>query len=384
MARGDGLSGTATNDQVEDDFEFDCPECGTHIRGEVDHCPKCGVEFVIEEVADIECPHCHATVSGESVTCPECGRDIDLTEPAPVPAPEPAPLPPAPAPPASTPPVSAPPPAPPKPPEVPEAESPDKLKAAKEKMMKEEFSELVNEVGPLLTLAKDYSIDTTATRRLIDKAVALGKRREIEPAVETMRECRGMLQQVITDRLERDIMYLENLEDVARKMGSDHETISSNIAESKEKLAEKDFAAALELARSGKRQAEVLTGKYVEAHELYESLEKLILNSERFYLDVRESRKLLNEARDAGETGDWNTMGILSRKGREELNKALPDMLAEELRKAKQSLLEAKAKGKDVTSMVKLLKDAGVSMKRGRHEEVLDRLIEFRAEEKRL
>ena len=73
MARGDGLSGTATNDQVEDDFEFDCPECGTHIRGEVDHCPKCGVEFVIEEVADIECPHCHATVSGESVTCPECG-----------------------------------------------------------------------------------------------------------------------------------------------------------------------------------------------------------------------------------------------------------------------------------------------------------------------
>jgi spore coat polysaccharide biosynthesis protein SpsF (cytidylyltransferase family) len=251
-------------------------------------------------------------------------------------------------------------------------------------MMKEEFSELVNEVGPLLTLAKDYSIDTTATRRLIDKAVALGKRREIEPAVETMRECRGMLQQVITDRLERDIMYLENLEDVARKMGSDHETISSNIAESKERLAEKDFAAALELARSGKRQAEVLTGKYVEAHELYESLEKLILNSERFYLDVRESRKLLNEARDAGETGDWNTMGILSRKGREELNKALPDMLAEELRKAKQSLLEAKAKGKDVTSMVKLLKDAGVSMKRGRHEEVLDRLIEFRAEEKRL
>jgi ATP-dependent protease HslVU (ClpYQ) ATPase subunit len=77
-------------------------------------------------------------------------------------------------------------------------------------------------------------------------------------------------------------------------------------------------------------------------------------------------------------------MGILSRKGREELNRALPDMLKEELRKAKQSLLDAKANGKDVTSMVKILKDAGVSMKRERHEEVLDRLIEFRAEERKV
>ena len=34
--------------------------------------------------------------------------------------------------------------------------------------------------------------------------------------------------------------------------------------------------------------------------------------------------------------------------------------------------------------MVKLLKDAGVSMKRERYEEVLDRLTEFRAEEKKL
>jgi len=173
-----------------------------------------------------------------------------------------------------------------------------------------------------------------------------------------------MLERVITDRLERDIMYLENLDDVARKMGSDHETISKNIAESKEKLADKDFAAALELARSGKRQAEVLTGKYVEAHELYESLEKLILNSERFYLDVRESRKLLNEAREAESPGTGIPWASYPAR-KEELNKALPDMLGEELRKAKQSLLEAKAKGKDVTSMVKLLKDAGVSMKRG-------------------
>ena len=43
----------------EDVFEFDCPECGVHIVGEVTKCPKCGTEFVIEEVEDVptaECP----------------------------------------------------------------------------------------------------------------------------------------------------------------------------------------------------------------------------------------------------------------------------------------------------------------------------------------
>jgi hypothetical protein len=350
-----GLSDSAENHKPEDDFQFDCPECGTHILGEVDRCPKCGVEFVIEEVAEIECPQCHATVAGESEVCPRCGCSL---VPASAPVEEAKPVEVAPDP----------------------KEAEERKKAAQQMALREEFSALVGEVGPMLAMVKDFSIDTIATRRLIDKAVALGKRREIDAAVKTMRECREMVIRSMADRLERDIMYLENLAQVARRMTSDHQSIENVIADTKERYAARDFEGALNQARSGKRLAEQLTGKYVESHDLYEALEKLILNSERFYLDVRESRKLLNEARDAGETGDWTTMGILSRKGREELNKALPEMLMVELRKAKQSLLDAKSSGKDVTAMVKILKDAGVAMKRERFEEALERLTEFHAE----
>lgn len=341
---------TGSADSIEDtDFEFDCPECGTHIRGEVERCPKCGVEFVIEEVAEEECPECHAMVPMESATCPSCGHamNVEATEPV-------------------------------------QAEAEEAGKEDEEKKLKEEFSALVSDIGPMVSLAKEHSIDTAAARRLIDKAVAMGKRREIDPAVQTMRECRGMLEHLITDRLERDIIDLENLADVARRMSSDHQSIEKAIADIKEKQAAGDLAAALEEMRTAKRLAEKLTGKYVEAHEMYEGLEKLILHAEVFYLDVREPRKLLNESREAGESGDWTTMGILARKGREELRKVLPDMLAVELRKAKQTLLELKAKGKDVSSMIKTLKEAGVAMKRERYEETLERLIEFRDEEKRL
>jgi RNA polymerase subunit RPABC4/transcription elongation factor Spt4 len=339
------------------DFEFDCPECGTHIKGEVERCPKCGVEFVIEEVAEAECPGCHAMVPIESTSCPMCGRALAPAAPSPGPA-------------------------------MTGMDGADddegKHQEDRQRELKEEFSGLVSEVGPMIALAKEHAIDTTASRRLIDKAVAMGKRREIDAAVQIMRDCRETLENSIADRLERDIMYLENLADVARRMSSDHQSIDKAIAEIKERQAAKDPTGAFEAIKSAKRTAEKLTGKYVEAHEMYEGLEKLILNAEIFYLDVREPRKLLNESREAGEGGDWTTMGILARKGREELNKVLPDMLAVELRKAKQSLMDLKARGKDVSSMIKTLKDAGVAMKRERYEETLERLTEFRDEEKKL
>lgn len=301
-------------------------------------------------------------ISNENQNCTLCGKSLSEA-PAPV-TPEPAkPAPPAPPPMPAAPEVPAPPPG---------------------KDPREEFSDLVNEVRPMLTLAKDSSIDTTTPRRLIDKAVALGKRREVEAAVSTMRECRELLLRSIADRVERDIMYLENLAEVARKMKSDYAPVQKIIGEAKAKKAAGDLEGALAEARNGRKLAEQLTGRYVEAHELYESLEKLVINAERFYLDVREARKLLNEAMDAGENGDWSTMGILSRKGREELLKALPDVLMAELRKAKQALLDAKAKGRDVTVLVKILRDAGVSLKREQYQEALEHLTEFWAEEKNL
>jgi tetratricopeptide (TPR) repeat protein/RNA polymerase subunit RPABC4/transcription elongation factor Spt4 len=365
-----GLAETTENGASIEDFEFDCPECGTHIHGEVNRCPKCGVEFVIEEVAEVECPKCRATIPSESETCPKCGQSFAAVEtPQPMEEPKPAP----------SPEVKE----EPKPAPEPEVTEEDR-KADQLKELREEFSQLVSEVAPLLSLAKDNSIDITATRRLVDKAVALGKRREIEPAVKTLRECREITVRALNDRLERDITYLESLVGVAQKMGSDHQQIDKVMSETKKHYAAKDFAKALEEARTGKKLAEQLTGRYVESHELYEALEKLILNSERFYLDVREARKLLNEARDAGESGDWTTMGILSRKGREELNKALPELLTVELRKAKQILLDDKSNGKDVTAMVKILKDAGVSMKREKYEEALERLTEFYSEQRTL
>ncbi len=322
-----------TSENDEDIFEFDCPDCGAHIVGEVSRCPECGVEFVIEEVTEEAAEDDADDREADEVESADDEADVEAEE----------------------------------------AANPDDLKA--------EFSSLVDELRPMLEMAERHGADTSAPRRLIDKAVSSGKRREVESAVVTLRECRSELNRAIVDRLEQDLCHLEDLAELAERAGSDAASLRTLISGARAMMEGGDAEGALREAESGERMAEKLSGRYTEANGVYEALERAVLNSERFYLDVREVRKLLNEAREAKERADWTTMGILAKKGRDELGRVLPDVLNAELRRAKQSLLDAKSAGRDVSSMVKLLRAAGVAAKRGRHEESLERLVEFQDEE---
>jgi hypothetical protein len=269
----------------------------------------------------------------------------------------------------------------------PVAPSPD-LVAQKEKVdqeaLRKRFPELVAEVKPLLILANEYGIDVSEGRRLIDKAVRAGKDNDVVASVNYVKECKESIVTVLKNRLDRDLEYLEKLVNVAKSLNANPAILLDSIKLIGEKRAIGDLGGAFKESANGKKQAEKLTGKYIEANELCEGLEKLIQSSERFYVDVREARKLLSEAKDAGDHGDWSMMGILARKGNEEVLKTMPDILLSELRRAKTMLLDAKAEGKDVTILVKLLKEAGNAHRHKRFEEALDRLIEFKAEAKHL
>lgn len=360
-------------------FEFDCPECGTHIVGEVSKCPKCGVEFVIEEVSESICQDCGTAVPGDSDKCPKCGAifEVAISEGAPPSIPEPQAIP-TQAPRAEavikdvSPSIIA------EPAPATVAETPQDIE------MRKQFPLLVEEVKPLLALAADYGIDVAEGKRYIDKAVKAGRQRDVVSAVRFVRECLESVKLAIDERINRDVEYLEKLAEMAKKSGTDPTAVIEAIMNVKAKKEAGDPAGALAEGKVGRTEAERTTGKYVEANEICDSLERLIQNSERFYIDVRNARKLLNEARDAGQHGDWSMMGILAKKGREELYGSLPEVMKAELKKAKGVLLDAKAEGRDVSALVKILKDAGVAFKRGNQEEALERLIEFKTEVRHL
>ena len=232
---------------------------------------------------------------------------------------------------------------------------------------------LVAEVKPLLALANEYGMNVSEGRRLIDKAVRAGKDSDVATAVKYVKECKTSIMAVLNGTLDHDIEYLEKLASVAKSLNSSPASLLDSIKLINENRALGNLEGAFKESANARNQAEKLTGKYIESNELCEGLEKLIQSSERFYVDVREARKLLSEAKDAGEHGDWSMMGILAMKGNEEIHKTLPDILLSELKKAKTLLLDAKSEGKDVTIMVKLLKEAGNAYRQRRYEEALDR-----------
>lgn len=356
-------SSTSSKEKEKESFEFDCPECGTHIAGDATKCPKCGIEFVIEEVSESECPDCGKMVPADCEECPSCGAKFEVLiedeEQAKQEQKE-------------------------QEKELENQKDLARIEAEQNEELKKQFPILVAEVKPLMAMAKDHDIDTAECRRLIDKAVRAGKQKDIATAVQCVKDCRSSVRFAIEERLTRDVEHMEKLIDVARSMGGDTSEMSESIKNMREKMAQEDLHGALEESKNGRKTAEKVTGKYIEAHDICESLGKLVQNSERFYVDVREARNLLKEAQEAGERGDWSMMGILSRKGREDIMKTLPEVLKSEMRKAKSTLLDSKADGKDVSVMVKILKDAGMAMKREKYEETLDRLIEFKAEMKRI
>lgn len=317
----------------EEVFEFDCPECGKHIVGEADRCPGCGTEFVIEEVPMMDCPSCGEPCPLESEACPFCGKS---------------------------------------------------MAEGGEDELRQEFPRLVAEVKPLLIISKDFEVEVGEGRRLIDKAVQAGKQRDLATAVQMVKEARSSIKAALDERLVMEEGNLEKLVAVVSRSGVDPKEVSESLSSLRNLREEGDVEGALQAAAKGRKAAERSSGKYLEANDLMESLSRLIDVCDQFYLDSREAKRMLHEARDAGDHGDWGMMGILARKGREQLMRSLPEATRGEMRKAKNQLLDAKAEGKDVRTLVKVLKDAGVAMNRERYDQALEMLADFKDELRRL
>lgn len=365
--------GSQGKNSEPDDFEFDCPECGTHINGECTECPTCGVEFIIELVEDFVCPECGEGLDVDATVCPKCGTEFEIIIPT-----EPS---------TSTgegevemeaePEIH---------PEAEEeiGEEEPTEEVSEEELLKEEFPRLVAEVKPILALAREFDVDTPRAKILIDKAVAAGKQGDLKQAVENVRECRESIESSIESRVTSDIEDLDKLSDIAVKMGADPSPIRESQELARRELETRDFKAALTHAKEGMRRAESSTGKYLEAQTLVRELERIIENAGSFDIDTSEARKILEESRNAERNDDYTLMGIMARKGTEQIMGLLPDEIKEEMKRAKGDLLEAKAEGKDVSVVVKLLKEAASCLNSGRYGEALEKLIEVRLELQRI
>ncbi len=345
-------------------FEFDCPECGTHIVGEVNECPNCGIEFIIEEVHEYDCPECGTLVNEEMGVCPECGTDLPPSE-EPIEGEREAEGP------------------------VEEAaleetvEEPTPVEEAEEEPEEvrtpaEDFPELVEEVSSKLDLAKEAGLDTLRAKKEIDKAVGAGRKGRYELATKTLSKAMNILDEELSGRLETIGQRLRKSVDAAESINEDPSEIEQALSSLNESIEDGDYRASLELGKEALKKAERVTGKYFQAQDTVSRLEDLIEGAELFQADVEEARSVLEEAKEAGNKEDWRMMTILAETGIESINEQLHDIIKKELKKCKKSILRAKTRGKDVTALVSELKKIGIAFNEDEYEIALNKLVDFK------
>jgi hypothetical protein len=421
--------------KAESEHYFECPECGSRVPEDARTCPGCGVMFADEETEFFPCPACNTSVKMDATSCPGCGAQFVEADAAPVAeAPAEKPEPPA-APEAPTVQAEAqpepemaeeprkkglfgwlsrerkaqradeagpvtgpsferigseparpsgvgirearPPPEAPSAPRAAEAARPD-ISAMEPKDKGKELARMVAEMKQLLSLARDREIDIGESKMLIDEAAAAGRERDLDTAIGLVQKSRAVLMGKIDSDIEGMIGRLSEEAKVAGELGGDVSRAKTYIQEAGKASSARDVEAAYVYTDKAVRELQPITGRYNDTRNKLEALKQLISDSEAFFVDTKEARNILIESSRAFEMRDFDRADSLVRDAKDVVHKAIPSRMNEEIRRARDQLAEAKAKGVNITPMITVLKSAARMLKAADYSQALREMREFK------
>jgi len=407
---------------------FECPQCGNLVETTASSCPKCGVLFAEEGADMFQCPACNTLVNVDAKSCPGCGavfiepeeempkapaappvkKDLEPPVTEVKPPPKAAPAPPKeeekkglfgglfkkakkeeePAPKPSKPAIQEKPkqaPAPPRPPaevraqvEEPRRVAPGPTIPPGMKDKGKELARMVAEMKPLLSLAREKDVDIGESKQLIDEAAIAGRERQLERAIELVMKSKSILMRQIDAQLAKEIARLNEEIRVAHEFGGDISRASTYVQEVARARSAGDVEASYVYVDKVKKELLPITGRYNESRKKLANFKQLISDAESFLVDTKEARGLMVDAAKAMDSKDFDRLESLIKTAQEKLYMAIPSRMNDEMRKAKDDLLNAKMKNVNITPMITTLKSATNLMKAGDYAQALREMREFK------
>ena len=357
--------------------EFLCPVCDTVVRPDDKVCPGCGAEFSEGESMEYECPVCKAAVPADAAECPNCGVRFESEGVAPPVSGGP-----------SGPEGGAPgPPPPPSPPASVEArvarirstvrDARPKISLGDRKLIARELPKLVNDVKPLLVSAKRIGLDIEGGKRLINEAVVAGKKRDIERAVKLIADARLMLDVAFVDFIGSRV---ESLVAEMDRAGGRSATVENALDSAVSRLEALEYDAAWEALQAAIQAFQSQAKEYSEARSLLAATDALVADGRSMGMEVHDVEELTGRSRTA--IADRDLPGGLryAKEANERVLELVPDFVHEEMRTARNTLLDLKMRGYDLSRPIGVLKEASARVKNEDWNEALRFLKEFRKE----
>lgn len=376
---------------------FECPVCGTQVEASANQCPSCGAQFAEEAPAEgFECPLCGAQVDAAATRCPSCGVEFETEAGE---ASETAPEEPQPEPPAKATLAEARRAGPAQPRAPPgqvatsttnlgrrldalrargiEAPSPRKLD---KKTLYKELPKIVNEVKPLLLSAKKVGVSIENSKQIINEAIAAGKNKQMEKAVELVSAAKAELERSFMMELTGQIDALLSEVDKARATGSAVTSIEGYLDEAIGLLERGDYQNVGDRIALARTEFTAKAGGYYKAKEAIQAADDLLEDSSVLGVEFTEAKKALSKAKDALDKRRWDQSEIEAGKARDYVMRELPKYLDKEMKRARNLLLDMKVKGGDLTKPIGILKQASIHLKREEYGDAIHYVKLFRRE----
>ena len=241
-----------------------------------------------------------------------------------------------------------------------------------------ELARLTAEMQPLMRLASDNGIDVSESRRLVDEGAMSARAREIDRAFDKVMSARDLLMKTLTESIGLLIDDLNEEVAVAKALGGDVSRTSTYLDALAKANSSGDFEAVYVYAGKVKNELLPITGRYNESKQKLNTMRALISDSEMIAVNTKETRSQLVEATKSFEANDFDTADATVRAATKKLYAMIEPRMEDEIRRARNQLVEVKSKGMNITPMITVLKSARTLMKAKDYQQALKEMREFK------
>jgi len=249
---------------------------------------------------------------------------------------------------------------------------------AKDKHKAKQLARMTAEMQPLMRLASDNGVDVSESRKLVDEGAMSARARQIDQAFENVTKARDLLMKNLTESVELLMADLKEEVGVAKALGGDVSRTSTYLDALAKANRAGDFEAVYVYAGKVKNELLPITGRYNESKQKLNTLRALVADSEMIDVNTKEARMQIVEATKSFEANDFDAVDAAVRVATKNLYTEIEPRMDDEIRRARNQLVEVKAKGLNITPMITVLKSARTLMKAKDYQQALKEMRDFK------
>ena len=393
-------------------YSYKCPECDADVSEEDESCPNCHASFVMED-DDVECPVCANIISASTEKCPYCGTLFEIVyeeeedepkEEAPEQEPEPLPT-------GSGGEIDdqmdldA---------EIRRIEMEERQEAERRleedalamSMSQDQMDELfrqavdsrsditklrqgdndlvkiLDRMAPLLEATDKLGIDAYTVHRLRDRTYMALHQGDKDTAFKNANQALGVMESYVEDMLFYEQHFIGGI--LSRYPGQEGEAARSLLAEMAALREERSFAKALEKLAELRMAVEDKEPGFRRASKSFRALTRAIAVAERFLIDNRSARSMINQTQDLIEKNRWESIAELCDASLEKLMETMRRRAQSEFQRIRSETAIAKRKGESGDDfLLSAAAEAQALLAQEQYVQALDRIARYREEYRR-